>query len=67
MDITPQEVSETLAMVTEQNLDLRTITMGISLAGCADEDMDRMCDKIYDRITHQAENLVSVADNLASE
>ncbi len=67
MDITPQEVSETLAMVTEQNLDLRTITMGISLAGCADEDMGRMCDKIYDRITHQAEHLVSVADDLAAE
>ena len=67
MDITPQEVSETLAMVTEQNLDLRTITMGISLAGCADEDMGRMCDKIYDRITHQAEYLVSVADDLAAE
>ena len=67
MDITPQEVSETLAMVTEQNLDLRTITMGISLASCADEDMGRMCDKIYDRITHQAEHLVSVADDLAAE
>jgi uncharacterized protein (UPF0210 family) len=67
MDITPQEVSETLAMVTGQNLDLRTITMGISLASCADEDMGRMCDKIYDRITHQAEHLVSVADDLAAE
>ena len=36
VDITPQEVAETLSMVSEQNLDLRTITMGISLAGCAD-------------------------------
>ena len=46
MAITPDEVAETLSMVTEQNLDLRTITMGISLLGCADEDMDRMCTKI---------------------
>ena len=54
VDITPQEVAETLSMVSEQNLDLRTITMGISLAGCADEDMGRMCDKVYDRITTTA-------------
>ena len=62
MDITPQEVAETLSMVSEQNLDLRTITMGISLAGCADEDMARMCDKVYDKITTTAENLVQTAD-----
>ncbi|HJA28322.1 MAG TPA: DUF711 family protein, partial [Candidatus Olsenella pullicola] len=67
MDITPQEVAETLSMVSEQNLDLRTITMGISLAGCADEDMGRMCDKVYDRITHTAEHLVETADDLQAE
>ena len=67
MDITPNEVAETLAMVSEQNLDLRTISMGISLLGCADEDMDRMCDKIYDRITTQAEHLVETAEDLERE
>ena len=67
VDITPQEVAETLSMVSEQNLDLRTITMGISLAGCADEDMGRMCDKVYDRITTTAENLVQTADDLQNE
>ena len=67
VDITPQEVAETLSMVSEQNLDLRTITMGISLAGCADEDMGRMCQKVYDKITHTAENLVKTADDLQSE
>ena len=67
VDITPQEVAETLSMVSEQNLDLRTITMGISLAGCADEDMGRMCDKVYDRITTTAENLVQTADDLQDE
>ena len=67
VDITPQEVAETLSMVSEQNLDLRTITMGISLAGCSDEDMGRMCDKVYDRITTTAENLVQTADDLQDE
>ena len=67
VDITPQEVAETLSMVSEQNLDLRTITMGISLAGCSDEDMGRMCDKVYDRITTTAENLVQTANDLQDE
>ena len=42
MAITPEEVTETLNMVFQQNLDLRTITMGISLFGCADESMSRI-------------------------
>lgn len=67
MNITPQEIVETLAMVSEQNLDLRTITMGISLNSCADEDLDRMCQKVYDRITRQAEHLVAVAEDLERE
>lgn len=67
MNITPQEIAETLAMVSEQNLDLRTITMGISLNSCADEDLNRMCQKVYDRITRQAEYLVSVAEDLERE
>ena len=65
--ITPEEVAETLSMVSQQNLDLRTITMGISLLGCADEQMDRMCAKVYDRITHTAERLVPVAEELERE
>jgi uncharacterized protein (UPF0210 family) len=67
MAITPEEVAETLNMVSQQNLDLRTITMGISLYGCADEDMGRMCTKVYDRITKTAENLVPVATQLERE
>ena len=54
-------------MVTEQHLDIRTITMGISLMGCADENMDRMCTKVYDHITKTAENLVPVAESLERE
>ncbi|MGN0054911.1 MAG: PFL family protein [Atopobiaceae bacterium] len=67
MAITPEEVAETLSMVSQQHLDLRTITMGISLYGCADENMDRMCTKVYDRITKTAEHLVPVAQQLESE
>lgn len=67
MDITPAEVAETLNMVSQQNLDLRTITMGISLYGCADDSMNRMCTKVYDRITHTAQNLVQVAKSLERE
>lgn len=67
MAITPEEVRETLDMVSRQNLDLRTITMGVSLFGCADEDMARMCTKIYDRITTTAERLVPVASELERE
>ena len=46
MAITAEEVVETLNMVTEQHLDIRTVTMGISLMGCADEALSRMCDKV---------------------
>ena len=67
MAITLEEVTETLSMVSQQHLDLRTITMGISLFGCADEDMTRMCTKVYDRITKTAQNLVPVADALERE
>lgn len=67
MNITPQEVAETLAMVSEQNLDLRTITMGISLNSCAGDDLNRMCEKVYERIVRQAEHLVKVACDLERE
>ena len=67
MSITPQEIAETRGMVSEQHLDIRTITMGISLMGCADENLDRMCTKVYDHITHTAERLVQTAQDLERE
>ena len=67
MSITPQEIAETRGMVSEQHLDIRTITMGISLMGCADENLDRMCTKVYDHITHTAEHLVATAQDLERE
>ena len=67
MAITAEEVAETLNMVTEQHLDIRTITMGINLMGCADSNLDRMCTKVYDHITKTAKNLVPVAESLERE
>ncbi|MDD4381619.1 MAG: DUF711 family protein, partial [Atopobiaceae bacterium] len=67
MAITPEEVVETIDMVSQQHLDIRTITMGISLMGCADEDLSRMCDKVYERVTHQAADLVSTAEAIEGE
>ena len=52
-----QEVQETNQMVREENLDVRTITIGISLLSCIDENRERLMSKIYDRITETAKDL----------
>ena len=67
MQITPAEISETLNMVNKQNLDIRTITLGLSLRGCGDSSVDAMSRKVYDRMTSAAENLVPVAEQLERE
>lgn len=67
MSITPQEIAETRGMISEQHLDIRTITMGISLMGCADESLERMCTKVYDHVTRTAEHLVETAESLERE
>lgn len=67
MQITPEEVSETLNMVESQNLDIRTITLSLNIRACADSSVDAMAKKIYDRITTAAENLLPVANQLERE
>lgn len=62
-----QNIFDTIAMVDKQHLDIRTITMGISLLDCADEDMRRCCDKIYDKICSRAEKLVQTGCEIESE
>ena len=57
--INTQDILETINMIREENLDIRTITMGISLWDCVSEDTDRLCTKIYDKITKRAEHLVA--------
>ncbi|WP_071132604.1 PFL family protein [Alterileibacterium massiliense] len=61
------DVMETISMIQEENLDIRTTTMGISLIDCADSDIDKSCNKIYDKICRRAENLVAKADEISNE
>ena len=65
--IDPFEILETLQMIESERLDIRTITMGISLRDCADSDVQRACARIYDKICARAERLVSVAEEIAAE
>ena len=61
------DILETINMIRQENLDIRTITMGISLFDCVSEDENRLCDNIYDKITHKAEYLVRTGENIEKE
>ena len=61
------EVQETNNMISEANLDVRTITMGINLLDCVDSDQKKLHEKIYDKITKSAEKLVSTGDEIGKE
>ena len=65
--ITISEARKTNEMIQDENLDVRTITMGIDILGCADPDIKRFCAKLYDRITTKAEHLVATGDAIAME
>ena len=65
--LNPFEITETIHMIDKENLDIRTITMGISLKSCADPDVDRMCTKIYEKITTLAKNLVKVGEDIEEQ
>ena len=58
------EVNETNKMIEQENLDVRTITLGISLLDCIDSDVDKLCDKVYNKITTLAKNLVSTGEEI---
>ena len=61
------EVIETQQMISEENLDVRTITLGISLLDCIDSDLEKLNEKIYDKITKLAENLVETGEKIELE
>ncbi len=61
------DILETINMIDEENLDIRTVTMGISLLDCIDPDIDAACRKVYDKITSKAKNLVSVCGKIETE
>ena len=62
--VNTKDILETINMIREENLDIRTITMGISLYDCVSEDENRLCDRIYDKITRSAEKLVETGNDI---
>ena len=58
------DIMETITMIQDENLDIRTITMGISLIDCADSDIDKSCEKVYNKITSRAKDLVATGEFL---
>lgn len=62
-----KEILETINMIDNEDLDVRTITMGISLLDCMDPDIDKACSKVYDKICRYAENLVKTGEDISKE
>ncbi len=62
-----KNILETINMIREENLDIRTVTMGISLYDCVSEDEDKLCAKVYDKITKTAEKLVPTACDIEKQ
>jgi len=62
-----KDILQTLDMIDKRHLDIRTITMGISLLDCADPDLKTCCDKIYSKITRCAKDLVKVGQDIEKE
>lgn len=67
VSLSPEEIIETIRMVDTQNLDIRTITMGISLRDCVDSDLKRLSQRIYNKIVRLAHNLVQVGEELSRD
>ena len=61
------DIMETIRMIQDENLDIRTITMGISLLSCCDSDIERSCEKVYEKITTYAKDLVRVGEDIEAE
>ena len=62
-----KDILETITMIQDENLDIRTITMGISLLDCCDSDIDRSCEKVYKKITTKAKDLVKTGEDIEKE
>ena len=62
-----KDILSTIEMIDQQHLDIRTITMGISLLDCCDPDPEAACRKIYDKITSSAEKLVKTGEDIEAE
>ncbi len=62
-----KDILETITMIEEEHLDIRTVTMGISLLDCIDPDIDAACEKVYEKIVRKAKNLVPVCEQIEAE
>ena len=65
--LTDREIISTLEMLESEHLDVRTVTLGINLFECASHDPEKVKNKIFSRITHFAENLVTVCDRIGEK
>ena len=61
--INTKDILETIGMIREEKLDVRTVTLGISLYDCVSEDAGRFCEKVYEKIVSSAKDLVPVCPN----
>ena len=62
-----KDILETISMIQEEHLDIRTVTMGISLMDCISDDINRCCSRVYDKIARKAQNLVEVCNTIEAE
>ena len=62
-----REIMETIRMIEEQHLDVRTITMGISLIDCMDTDINKSCEKVYNKIYNYAKDLVKTGEFISKK
>ena len=62
-----REIMETIRMIQEQNLDVRTVTMGISLVDCMDSDINKSCEKVYNKIYNYAKDLVKTGEAISKK
>ena len=67
MTLATSDILETIHMIEEECLDIRTVTMGISLLDCGDADIDKACEKIIKKITTRAKDLVKVCSDISLE
>ncbi len=65
--INTNDILETIGMIQNEHLDIRTVTMGISLLDCIDSDIDRACEKVYDKIVSYASRLVPVCNDIETQ
>lgn len=65
--LSSNDIIETIHMIQEDHLDIRTITMGISLLDCADSDINRACDRVYEKITGKAKDLVATGNAISAK